>query len=65
MTNPNRALAKWLLRDVLALQEGQLLTNQRLEILDIDSVRIDKLSNSDYKISFAKTGSYETFKENS
>lgn len=61
MTNPNKALSDWLLRDILKLKEGELLTYAKLKILGIDSVRITKLSDKNYKIDFAKTGSFEEF----
>lgn len=62
MSYSNRELGKWILRDVLKLNEGELLTYERLQILGIDSVRIDKISNSEFEINFAKTGSYENFR---
>ncbi|MDO4425218.1 MAG: NgoFVII family restriction endonuclease [Planctomycetia bacterium] len=61
MSNPNSALGKWLLRDVLHLQEGELLTYEMLERLGIDSVVIEKISEERYRINFAKIGSYEKF----
>ena len=62
MSYSNRELGKWILRDVLNLDEGELLTYEKLEILGIDSIRIDKMSNSEFEINFAKTGSYEQFR---
>lgn len=62
MSYSNRELGKWILRDVLKLKEGELLTYERLQILGIDSVRIDKISNSEFEINFSKVGSYEWFK---
>ncbi|MDO4224024.1 MAG: NgoFVII family restriction endonuclease [Acinetobacter sp.] len=64
MTNPNSALADWLLRQLLALKKGELATYQRLELMDCDSVMITKLKNGQYKIDKAKFGSYEKFIEN-
>lgn len=61
MTNPNKALSKWLLRKVLRLKEGELLTYERLQILGIDSVIIYKNSPNEYEIDFAKIGDYEKF----
>ncbi|MGL4983034.1 MAG: hypothetical protein ACRC4W_09345, partial [Treponemataceae bacterium] len=43
MSNPNKDLGKWILRKVLQLKEGELVTYQKLEALGIDSVRIDKI----------------------
>lgn len=61
MSNPNSALGKWLLRDILQLPEGELLTYGKLSDLGIDSVVITKISDEEYKIDFAKSGSYENF----
>lgn len=63
MTNPNNALSDWLLRKVLNLKEGELLTYDKLKLLGIDSVRITKIDNQNYKIDFAKIDSYEKFIE--
>lgn len=61
MTNPNKALAQWLLRDVLDLKEGELLSYEKLKDLSFDSVIITKLDDENYKISKAKFGDYERF----
>ena len=65
MTNPNIALANWLLKDVLQLKERELLTYKKLEIIGIDSVKIEKIDNENFKIYFSKIGSYEKFINNS
>ncbi len=62
MSYSNRKLGQWILRDILKLNEGELLTYERLQILGIDSVRIDKISNSEFEINFSRIGSYELFK---
>ncbi len=64
MSNPNKALGKWLLRDVLNLKENTVVTYDMLEDLGIDSVKIDKIDELKYKISFVQVGSYEEFIEN-
>ncbi len=61
MSNPNSALGEWLLRDVLQLEEGELLTYEKLSDLGIDSVVITKISYEEYKMDFAKSGAYENF----
>ena len=61
MTNPNVALANWLLKDVLQLKERELLTYRKLEIVGIDSVKVEKIDNENFKIYFSKIGSYEKF----
>ncbi len=62
MSYSNRELGKWILRDVLKLKEGELLTYEKLQLVGIDSVRVDKISNSEFEINFAKIDSYEQFK---
>jgi hypothetical protein len=63
MSYSNKELGQWILRDILKLQEGELLTYQKLQDIGIDSVRIDKTSQLEFEINFAKLGSYEDFKE--
>lgn len=52
MSNPNKALGEWILRDVLALKEGEILTYEKLQSLGIDSILITKGDN--YTINFIK-----------
>ncbi len=61
MSDPNKALGQWLLRDVLRLQEGELLTYQKLQDIGLDSVVIYKMNEGNYRIDFARLGSYEKF----
>jgi len=61
MSNPNKELGKWLLRDVFRLKKGELLTNEILYMYGVDSVRIDKIDDNTYEINFAKLDSYENF----
>lgn len=61
MSNPNKDLGKWLLRDVLKLKEGELVTDDLLNTYGIDSVRVDKISQEEYDINFSKQGSFEEF----
>ncbi len=61
MSNPNSELGNWILRDVLKLEEGELLTYEKLQILGIDSVRIDKISDLEFEINFSLSGSYDKF----
>ena len=60
MTNPNKAISDWLLRKVLKLDEGELATYERLEILGFDSVIVYKHDNL-YSIDIMPLGSYEKF----
>lgn len=61
MSNPNSALGEWLLRDVLSLEERELLTYRKLEEIGLDSVVIYKTESGKYDIDFTKIGSYEQF----
>ena len=64
MTNPNKALSKWLLRDVLKLKEFELASIDKLEFLGIDSVIVYKEKEGEYSIDIQSWGSYEKFIEN-
>lgn len=64
MTNPNNLLSDWLLRKVFRLDEGELLTYDRMKILGFDSVIIYKLDNDLYSIDILKLDSYEDFINN-
>lgn len=61
MTNPNKALSDWLLRKVFQVQEGELLTIEKMNELGFDSVVIIKDESGNYKIDKAKLDSYEQF----
>lgn len=52
MSNPNKALGEWILREVLSLKEGEILTYQKLKELGIDSLLITK--GEKYSINFIK-----------
>lgn len=62
MSNPNLDLGKWILRQVMNLEEGEILTYERLQELNIDSVVIYK-ENEGYSINFLELGSYDEFIE--
>ena len=58
MTDPNKDLGQWLLRERLGIKEGEILTIKKLEEKNIDSVIVYKYSNSNFQISlnpFKKT----------
>ena len=61
MSNPNKDLGLWLLRRVLKLKEHQLLTYDRLNKLNIDSVSVEKDTQGSYRIDFQPVGNYEEF----
>lgn len=63
MSNPNSDLGEWLLRKILQLREGELLTYELLEKIGIDSVAIYKEGTDNFSIEFKKLGSYEDFIE--
>ncbi|MFF5818812.1 phospholipase D-like domain-containing protein [Lysinibacillus capsici] len=64
MSNPNKDLGKWLLRHVLQIPPGEVVTNKHLKKAGIDSVVVTKVGEFDYRIDFAETGTYEEFEEN-
>lgn len=59
MSNPNKALGKWLLRDVFELPEKTLVTYDMLRIFGVDSVMFTKLEEKKYRIDFCVLGTYE------
>ncbi|MDO4224826.1 MAG: restriction endonuclease [Bergeyella zoohelcum] len=61
MTNPNKALADWLLRKVFQVKEGELLTIERMNELGFDSLVVIKEAEGKYKIDKAKLNSYDNF----
>ena len=61
MSNPNKALGQWLLRQVLRLAEGELLTYDMLVQKGIDSIEISKNTDGSYNINFKQLGTYEDF----
>lgn len=64
MSNPNKALGKWILRDVLKVPVGKTIDRKYLEKIGIDSIIVFKISDTKYKIDFASIGKFEEFKEN-
>ena len=60
MSNPNTALGKWLLRYILQLQEGELVTIDLLNRMGFDSVVVYKDSDLDYRIDVCRTVSYSS-----
>ncbi len=61
MSYSNKELGQWILRDVLELKEGELLTYDKLQTIGIGAVRIDKLDDLRYEINFSKIGLFEKF----
>lgn len=63
MSNPNSALGNWILRDILGLKEGILVTKEHLDVIGIDSIKLSKIKNGMYNLDFLKSGSFDTFEE--
>jgi len=61
MSNPNKVLGKWLLRDVFELAEGTIVTYEMLEMFGIDSVVFTKIGDNEYSVDFSEIGTYEAF----
>ncbi|WP_422477177.1 hypothetical protein [Pleomorphochaeta sp. DL1XJH-081] len=61
MSDPNQALGHWLLRDVLRVKEGELVTYEDLIEIGIDTVEIVKHSDLSFEINFKKIGTYAMF----
>jgi hypothetical protein len=61
MSNPNSALGKWLLRDVLQIKPGVLVTIEMLDTIGIDSVQLSKRKDNTYRLDFLKSGSYDEY----
>ena len=60
MSNPNKALGEWILRKVLKLPEGTLLTYEMLLSIGIDSVVFEKIEGN-YSVDFGDLGTFEEF----
>ncbi|MBT2217856.1 NgoFVII family restriction endonuclease [Virgibacillus dakarensis] len=63
MTKPNKELGHWILRTILEVPVGQLVTYEDLDRVGIDSVLITKLDDYKFKINFAAKGSYADFED--
>lgn len=60
-SDPLSILGKWILRDVLNVEPGTLITRSMLSIIGIDSVKLTKVSENYFLLDFTKTGSFEDF----
>ena len=58
MSNPNKDLGKWLLRDVLNLKKGQIISYELLQQKGFDAVLFEKLGEKEYKINFTNSMTY-------
>jgi hypothetical protein len=61
MSNPNKALGNWLLREVLTIPEGHVLTDRYLQEKGIDSIKVTKISSRAFDIDYMPYGSFEKF----
>jgi len=59
MSDPNKDLGHWLLRDVLELKINTLVTYDMLTIIGVDSVIFTKADELKYSVDFAPLGTYE------
>ncbi|MED3644314.1 NgoFVII family restriction endonuclease [Caldifermentibacillus hisashii] len=62
-SNPLTALGEWILRDVLNIPPRTLVTRSMLNIIGIDSVKLSKVSETEFLLDFMETGSYEEFEQ--
>lgn len=60
-SDPNKDLGKWILRDILEIENYELVTKQDLDIIGIDSVILIKQTERKFQIDFMKSGSYKEF----
>lgn len=60
MSDPNKDLGRWLLRDVLELPEGRIATYEDLRKKKADTVIIYKINANEYEISLHSFGSFES-----
>lgn len=61
-TNPQSDLGKWILRDILKLPYGTVLTMDMLNRKEIDSVKITKIDNSNFRIERAPFNAFRNWK---
>lgn len=64
MSNPNTALADWLLKTALGLKEKKLATYERMQDLGFDCVIISKIDSHTFSIDIMPLDSYEKFIDN-
>lgn len=54
MSNPNSELGAWLLREVLRLEENEILTYEKLAEIGIENVIFEKFEDGNYKLDFIR-----------
>jgi len=60
MSNPNKALGEWILRDLLKQPENIIITYDLLLSVGVDSVSFEKIGDK-YYLDFVEIGGYEEF----
>ena len=60
MSNPNKDLGKWLLRDILNIKVGELVTYESLLEAGIDAIIFEKCSGN-YKLNFSRIGFFDEY----
>lgn len=58
MSNPNKALGKWLLRDVLRIPAGTVVTRKMLDIAGFDSIVVVRESAALYRLELSRQAHY-------
>lgn len=60
MSNPNKALGEWILRDLLKIPPNTLVTYDMLLEVGVDAVSFEKIGDK-YHLDFVEVGGYEDF----
>lgn len=63
MSNPNKALGQWILRDVLKLKDNQIVNYDMLKDIGLDSVIIYKIDDHNFEMDFCKIDSFDNFEK--
>lgn len=61
-TNPQSELGKWLLFSIFGLKEYEMLTRDILDEKEIDSIKITKIDNNNFKVDVCSYLDYEKWK---
>ena len=61
-TNPQSILGKWLLFSIFGLKEYEMLTRDILDEKEIDSIKITKIDNNNFKVDVCSYLDYEKWK---
>mgnify|MGYP004471280291 FL=1 len=61
-TNPQSELGKWLLFNIFGLKEYEMLTRDIIDEKEIDSIKITKIDNNNFKVDVCSYLDYEKWK---